>query len=65
MPQPNFITDIGKSEPVTDVLTGQVLYTLPRYAAWVDDGRKSQVVETSDDLPMLQAKYGVNVVKLI
>lgn len=55
----NFITDYQKEMVVTDVETGTIMMTLPRYAAWAYDQNRcrNQVVECSNDLAMLKTKY--------
>lgn len=51
-------TDLGTPQPVLDA-EGHVVMVLPRYAVWGDKGRgKAEVIECSDDLEELKAKWG-------
>lgn len=54
-----FITDFGEELPLTDE-SGQQVMLLPRYGVWGDMGRgKPEVIETHNDLAMMQADHGV------
>ena len=54
-----FISYIKDSDgKIIDCKTGEVSMTLPKYAVWDTSGRKSEVIECSDDLDALLKKYG-------
>ncbi len=53
-----FITDMGCSRSFYEVRGAEPTY-VPRYAVWGDSGRdKPEVLETSDDVDDLQARFG-------
>ena len=59
MPTGNFFTDWGHPLEVTDIKTGELTQAIPRYAVWGDLGKaKDEVIEVSDDLDNLRARYG-------
>lgn len=64
MPHKTYLTDLGASAGDFAANDGSVLH-LARYASWQHTGRKFEVVETSDDLVALAAKYGVSVADVV
>jgi hypothetical protein len=52
-----YISDLGEPKAVTGD-KGEHVMTLPRYAVWAQGRRKPEVIETGNNLALLQATHG-------